>query len=33
MDKIDVNVAELDHDAIEHQVIWCGKLLVNYGQI
>ena len=25
MDKIDVNVAGLDHDAIRHQVIWCGK--------
>ena len=25
MDKIDVNVAGLDHDAIHHQVIWCGK--------
>ena len=24
MDKIDVNVAGLDH-AIHHQVIWCGK--------
>ena len=23
MDKIDVNVAGLDHDAIHHQVIWC----------
>ena len=25
MHKIDVNVAGLDHDAIHHQVIWCGK--------
>ena len=25
MDKIDVNVAGLDHDAIHHQVIWGGK--------
>ena len=25
MDKIDVNVAGLDHDAIHHQFIWCGK--------
>ena len=27
MDKIDVNVAGLDHNAIHHQVIWCGKLV------
>ena len=25
MDKIYVNVAGLDQDAIHHQVIWCGK--------
>ena len=25
MDRIDVNVAGLDHDAIHYQVIWCGK--------
>ena len=25
MHKIDVKVAGLDHDAIHHQVIWCGK--------
>ena len=25
MDKIDVYVAGLDHDVIDHQVIWCGK--------
>ena len=29
MDKIDVNVAGLDHDAIHHQVIWCGKSVYN----
>ena len=28
MDKIDVNVAGLDHDAIHHQVIGCGKYQV-----
>ena len=30
MDKIDVNVAGLDHDAIHHQVIWCGTICVQY---
>ena len=30
MDKIDVNVAGLDHDAIHHQVIWCGKSVRQY---
>ena len=25
MDRIDVNLAGLDHDAIHHQVIGCGK--------
>ena len=25
MDKIDVNIAGLDHDVIHHQVIWGGK--------
>ena len=25
MHKIDVNVAGLDHKAIHHQVMWCGK--------
>ena len=25
MDKIYVNAAGLDHHAIHHQVIWCGK--------
>ena len=25
MHKIDVNVVGLDHDVINHQVIWCGK--------
>ena len=25
MDKIDLNVAGLDHDAIHHKVKWCGK--------
>ena len=29
MDKIDVNVAGLDHYAIHHQVIWCGKYVRN----
>ena len=29
MDKIDVNVAGLDHDTIHHQVIWCGKSVYN----
>ena len=28
MDKIDVNVDGLDHDAIHHQVIWGGKPVV-----
>ena len=26
MDKIDVDVAGLDHDAIHHQVIWCSNV-------
>ena len=30
MNKIDVNVAGLDHDAIHHQVIWCGKYRYAY---
>ena len=29
MDKIDLNVAGLDHDAIHHQVIWCGPSVYN----
>ena len=29
MEKIDVNVAGLDHDAIHHQVIWCVQYVCN----